>query len=68
MAAGRPFHGSFVAIPRSPLCFGVKGLAPVFFGVVFGRNFGGCRQAKRSPSRATVLAGNLVLRSRGNPA
>jgi len=20
MAAGRPFHGSFVAIPRSPLC------------------------------------------------
>lgn len=23
MAAGRPFHGSFVAIPRSPLCFGV---------------------------------------------
>ena len=24
MAAGRPFRGSFVATPRSPLCFGVR--------------------------------------------
>ena len=27
MAAGRPFHGSFVAIPRSPLCSALIGKA-----------------------------------------
>ncbi|SFJ70209.1 hypothetical protein SAMN05216429_1051 [Marinobacter persicus] len=26
MAAGRPLRGSFVATPRSPLCFGVNGM------------------------------------------
>jgi len=25
VAAGRPLRGSFVATPRSPLCFGVNG-------------------------------------------
>jgi len=49
VAAGRPLRGSFVATPRSPLCFGVKGLAPVFFGLVFYRRLAGCRQAENSP-------------------
>jgi len=28
---------------------GVKGLAPVFFGLVFYRRLAGCRQAENSP-------------------
>src|SRR5690606_22122050 len=28
-AAGRPFHGSFVAIPRSPLCSALTGKEPM---------------------------------------
>jgi len=49
MAAGRPLRGSFVATPRLPLCFGVKGLAVVLLGMVFGSGFNGCPQAKNSP-------------------
>ncbi|RBP72418.1 hypothetical protein DET64_10716 [Marinobacter nauticus] len=57
MAAGRPFRGAFVATPRSPLCFGVKGLAPVFFGLVFGRGLAGCRQAENSPQFGNGFGG-----------
>ena len=32
MAAGRPLRGSFVATPRSPLCFGVNGKGFGFVG------------------------------------
>jgi hypothetical protein len=49
MAAGRPLHCGFASISRAPLCAGVKGLAPVFFGLVFYRRLAGCRQAENSP-------------------
>ena len=36
VAAGRPFHCGCASITRAPLCAGVKGLAVVFLGAVFG--------------------------------
>jgi len=33
----------------APFIAGVKGLAPVFFGLVFYRRLAGCRQAENSP-------------------
>ena len=52
MAAGRPFHGSFVAIPRSPLCSALG--TPVIQGVFcqwFGSQFGLQTNPSNSGSR-----------------
>tara|TARA_R110000851_G_scaffold329354_1_gene501148 strand:- start:2239 stop:2445 length:207 start_codon:yes stop_codon:yes gene_type:complete len=68
MAAGRPFHGAFGATPRSPLCFGVKCLAPAFFGLVFGRGLAVVFGQNTALGLAAVFAANLVFGSRGNPA
>ena len=35
----------------------VKGLAPVFFGLVFGRGFGGCLRAENSPQSGIGFVG-----------
>jgi hypothetical protein len=36
---------------------GVKGLTPVFIGLVFGRGFGGCLQAENSPHSGNGFGG-----------
>ena len=36
---------------------GVKGLAPVFFGLVFRRGFGGCLRAENSPQSGIGFVG-----------
>ncbi len=47
---------------------GVKGLAVVFLGAVFGRGLAAVFGQNTAAGLAIVLAGNSVLRSRGNPA
>jgi hypothetical protein len=68
MAAGRPFHGSFGAIPRSPLCSALKALLRCSLVWCLARASVCDRRLKTALTLATVLAANLVLRSRGNPA
>ena len=40
---------------------GVKGLTPVFIGLVFGRGFGGCLQAENSPHSGNGFGGYSVV-------
>ena len=47
---------------------GVKGLAPVFLGLVFGRGLSAVFGQNTAAGLAAVLAALSVFRSRGNPA
>ena len=44
---------------------GVKGLAPVFFGLVFGRGFGGCLRAENSPQSGIGFVGQSGVQVAG---
>ncbi|WP_339755166.1 restriction endonuclease [uncultured Marinobacter sp.] len=43
----------------------VKGLAPVFFGLVFGRGFGGCLRAENSPQSGIGFVGQSGVQVAG---
>ena len=44
---------------------GVKGLAPVFFGLVFRRGFGGCLRAENSPQSGIGFVGQSGVQVAG---
>lgn len=45
--------------------FGVKGLTPVFLGLVFGRGLGGCLQAENSPQSGNSFGGQSGVQVAG---
>lgn len=56
------------AVAPAPVTFALNALAPVFVGVVLGRDLAVGFGQNTAASQASVLTGNAVLRLWGNPA
>ena len=62
MAAGRPFRGSFVATPSSPLCSALFRNLNVRFATVAATLWDGYTDAQGSPSRFIEEEGAVCVR------